>query len=162
MFTASYRTQISFVFLVIPLLFTSGRAHALQTCTLLLTTEGRDFSFVSEMALEPAERERGLMGRKTLSPHHAMFFDLGEMAHVSMWMKDTLIPLDMVFFGEDGRLLYLSNDTTPLSLSLITPPVAVRYILEVNAGEGQSFSLDTHLNQLTLSNCLSSLARAPK
>jgi uncharacterized protein len=113
--------------------------EAAPACEIFITTnEGAGVHFFAELALSAAEHTRGLMGRKALTEQQGMLFDFGYERRVSMWMKDTLISLDMAFFAQTGRLVYLERATEPLSLRKITPPMPIRYVLEINAGESAS------------------------
>ena len=102
---------------------------------LVLTTASGEHAFEVELAATPAARALGLMHRKTLHPHHGMLFDFDRpRAGVAMWMKDTLIPLDMLFLGSKGRILMVAGSTTPGSLDPIGPRAPVRAVLELPGG----------------------------
>ena len=93
---------------------------------------------VTEVALEvattPAAQERGLMYRTSLADGHGMLFVFPAESEHQFWMKNTLIPLDMLFIAADGRIVGIHADATPLS----TVPVGVgkpsRFVLEVPGG----------------------------
>jgi uncharacterized protein len=105
---------------------------ALQTVT-FLTQAGR-VTFKVETAKTRAQRDRGLMFRTHLPERHGMLFDFGPEQEVRMWMKDTLIPLDMVFINADGRVHRIERNAEPGSLRLIASEGPVRYVLELKAG----------------------------
>ncbi len=86
------------------------------------------------MAVTPQERSRGLMERRELAADAGMLFDYGNERFVSFWMKNTLIPLDMLFIKSDGRIARIAERTTPLSLVAVPSGEAVRAVLEVNGG----------------------------
>ncbi|HEX5470009.1 MAG TPA: DUF192 domain-containing protein [Gaiellaceae bacterium] len=89
-----------------------------------------------EVADTEAERERGLMGRSSLAADSGMLFVFGEEHRGAFWMKDTLIPLSIAFYGEDGRILRIL-DMVPCKeepCPLYDPEVAYEGALEVNAG----------------------------
>jgi len=119
-----------------------GVATGGQTCAeelvrepLVLMTGSGDHIFDVELAATPAARALGLMHRKTLHPRHGMLFDFDRpRAGVAMWMKDTLIPLDMLFLGPQGRVLMVAGSTTPGSLDPIGPRAPVRAVLELPGG----------------------------
>ena len=94
---------------------------------------GRAAAVRVEVARTPEEREHGLMGRSRLDPDAGMIFVFGESAPHGFWMKNTLIPLDMIFIGDDGRVVAVV-ERRPLSLEVTDGGVASRYVLEVNAG----------------------------
>ena len=87
-----------------------------------------------EVARTAAERSVGLMHRTALAPDRGMFFDFGATRQVTMWMKNTLIPLDMFFADEDGRIVTIAERTTPLSERLIRSGQSVRFVLEMIGG----------------------------
>ena len=80
------------------------------------------------------ELERGLMFRKTMAADHGMLFDFGEPQPVTMWMKNTVLPLDMLFIAKDGRIVSIKHNATPFSLAEIPSGGIVLGVLEVNAG----------------------------
>jgi len=87
-----------------------------------------------EIAATPDARERGLMYRAALADGHGMLFVFDEDSDHKFWMKDTLIPLDMLFIGADGRIVGIRPDTTPLSTASIGVGRPSRYVLEVPGG----------------------------
>jgi len=88
-----------------------------------------------EVALEvvdtPAARERGLMYRTSLADGHGMLFVFDADADQEFWMKDTLIPLDMLFIAADGRLVGIHANAVPLSTIHISVGKPSRFVLEV-------------------------------
>jgi uncharacterized membrane protein (UPF0127 family) len=87
-----------------------------------------------EVAATPTERARGLMYRPALADGHGMLFVFDEDDDHGFWMKNTLIPLDMIFIAQDGRIVGVHADATPLSTATITVGAASRYVLEVPGG----------------------------
>jgi uncharacterized membrane protein (UPF0127 family) len=90
--------------------------------------------FKVEMAVNDAQRALGLMYRRDLAPDRGMLFDFGREIYISMWMRNTFIPLDMLFIGADGRIDFIRERTTPQSLETIEAPARNRAVLEVAAG----------------------------
>jgi uncharacterized protein len=86
-----------------------------------------------EVARTPSEQEKGLMDRPSLSDDAGMVFVFAETAPHGFWMKNTLVPLDLVFIGEDGRVAAVV-ERTPLGLDVDDGGVKSRYVLEVNRG----------------------------
>jgi len=120
-----------------PGIVTGGHARAEEPVreALVLMTGSGEHTFDVELAATPAARALGLMHRKTLHPRHGMLFDFDRpRAGVAMWMKDTLIPLDMLFLGPQGRVLMLAGPTTPGSLDPIGIRAPVRAVLELPGG----------------------------
>ena len=136
---------------------------AFGTCEIVLSTE-RNVStrFTVALALTAAEHAVGLMGRSSLAERHGMLFDFGQEQRISMWMKDTFISLDMVFFRSDGTLAYLEQAAEPRSLRKITPPMPIRYVLEINAGASRGLNPTAlvKLDMVRLKQCLSAESAA--
>ena len=86
-----------------------------------------------EIARSPAERERGLMHRTRLDPDAGMIFVFEQSAPHGFWMRNTLIPLDLLFLAEDGQVAAVV-ERQPLSLEVGDGGVESRYVLEVNGG----------------------------
>jgi uncharacterized protein len=90
--------------------------------------------FDIELALTPAQEEQGLMYRPRLAPDAGMLFDFGDTATRGFWMKNTLIPLDMLFITADGHVADIHERAVPLSEDTILSRVPVRAVLELNGG----------------------------
>ena len=97
------------------------------------TSRGR-FDFVVEMAETPSTWQRGLQQRRQLAADVGMLFNFHQPRAISMWMKDTLIALDMIFIDARGAVVNIAERTVPLSTSTITSNGPVLAVLEVNAG----------------------------
>lgn len=106
----------------------------------LVTREGVHH-FKVEMALSVDERSIGLMHRRELAPDGGMLFDFGRDEQVSMWMKNTVLSLDMVFIKADGTIANLAERTVPFSLNTISSRGEVRAVLEVPAGTAKRIGL---------------------
>jgi len=100
--------------------------------TIVTATGRRDFTV--ELALTPEQRARGLMFRKSLAADTGMLFDFRAPGKVAMWMKNTLIPLDMIFIKSGGIIANIASGTVPLSLVPVPSNGSVRGVLEVRAG----------------------------
>ena len=87
-----------------------------------------------EIARTPEERGVGLMHRPVLAPDRGMLFDFGAAREVTMWMKNTLIPLDMFFADGSGRIVTVAERATPLSETRIRSGRPVRFVLEMVGG----------------------------
>ena len=98
-------------------------------------------NFEVEVARSAEQRSAGLMGRTSLPARHGMLFDFGTPIIATMWMKNTPLSLDMLFLDEHGKVVWIGERTTPESLALITAPVLVRYVLELQGGEARSLGL---------------------
>jgi len=87
-----------------------------------------------EVAATPAERERGLMYRTSLAEGRGMLFVFDADGNQSFWMKNTLIPLDLLFIARDGTVVGIHANATPLSTADIAVGKPSRYVLEVPGG----------------------------
>jgi uncharacterized protein len=128
--------SLALIFLVAVGFFCSGQsARADERLeTLQILTKAGAHNFRVEVARSPEQQERGLMFRKELPKDQGMFFDLG-WEHLSlMWMKNTYIPLDMLFISKSGAIVSMVKNATPMSEDLLNSGGAVRAVLEVNAG----------------------------
>ena len=83
------------------------------------------------------------MGRQSLAADSGMLFVYARPSRVSMWMKDTLIPLDMLFVRSDGIIESIVERTTPLSLATIRSEKTVRAVIELNAGTAKRLGIET-------------------
>ncbi|MDQ0345842.1 DUF192 domain-containing protein [Ancylobacter vacuolatus] len=101
---------------------------------LTILTKAGPLGVEIEMAVTPAQRSKGLMYRTELAPNSGMLFDFGVDQPISMWMKNTYIPLDMLFIRSDGRIASIATDTVPLSTATISSGVPVKAVLELPAG----------------------------
>ena len=94
-----------------------------------------------EVADDQAERAQGLMHRKSMSAGAGMLFVYQKTAPSTFWMENTLIPLDMLFADESGRITHIHHNAVPLDRTLISSAGPVRYVLEINAGLSRALGL---------------------
>jgi len=111
------------------------RATAAGTDTLVLKTESGDHSYTVEIADTDRERATGLMFRGSLPEKSGMIFLYDPPQRVGMWMRNTYIPLDMVFITAEGTVRRVEADTEPFSTDLIRSGSEVAAVLELNAGQ---------------------------
>lgn len=117
------------------LVLTSLAAGAFERSSLTIQRQdGERFRFAVELALTPNERAQGLMYREALADDAGMLFIYEREQPVTMWMRNTLVPLDMLFLAGDGTIVNLAQDTTPLSETHISSGRPVKAVLEVPAG----------------------------
>ena len=90
--------------------------------------------FVVEVAETYDQRQRGLMFRRELARDTGMLFHFGEESRLAMWMKNTFIPLDMLFVNKHGIIHRVVENTTPLSLKTIPGGAPTLVVVELNAG----------------------------
>lgn len=115
------------------------RAEALQKLQIVTTTGPHDF--LVELADSPDERAKGLMYRRSMAADRGMLFDFHQVVPVMMWMKNTYIPLDIVFIASDGRVVNVAQETQPLSLEPIRSSAPVTMVLELAGGTAARIGL---------------------
>ena len=94
------------------------------------------------IASSPEQRAQGLMFIESMPEFEGMYFGYGEPVGIAMWMKNTLIALDMLFIGEDLTIASIARDATPLSTERIESQGAVIGVLELNAGFAQRWGAE--------------------
>jgi uncharacterized membrane protein (UPF0127 family) len=105
------------------------------------TATGRH-SFQVEIAKDDATRERGLMDRRYMAADRGMLFEFDRDAPVSFWMKNTYIPLDMIFIAPTGVVTRIAANAEPLSERVIPSGPACAAVLELNGGTAASIGLE--------------------
>jgi uncharacterized membrane protein (UPF0127 family) len=100
----------------------------------ITTKAGREVAFYVEVANTPAKRELGLQYRKDLATDRGMLFLFAHDQVLTFWMKNTTIPLDMVFIGQDGKIVGIVEEAVPFSLDSRSVSAPSRYVLEINGG----------------------------
>ncbi|MEE8445563.1 MAG: DUF192 domain-containing protein [Alphaproteobacteria bacterium] len=121
------------------LLFAAGAAAQspveFERSKLVIAGESGRHGFDVELALNPDQRARGLMYRRKMAGDAGMLFDFGARPQrATMWMKNTFIPLDMLFIAGDGRIESIVERTVPHSLAVVSSRGPVRAVLELNGG----------------------------
>jgi uncharacterized membrane protein (UPF0127 family) len=115
-----------------------ARAEVLQS--LEIVTASGPHQFKVELADEPSERAKGLMFRRSMPPNQGMLFDFHDEVPIMMWMKNTYIPLDMVFVSRDGTVTSVAPNAVPMSEETI--PGGMAYgVIELNAGVAEKIGL---------------------
>ena len=123
------------------LIVTMASAWALDRNTVEIATKSGVHVFTVEIAGTEAAREKGLMYRKSLPPGHGMLFDFHAEQPVGFWMKNTYIPLDMIFIRGDGRILNIVENAEPLSERVIPSGGPVLAVLEVAGGTARKLGI---------------------
>ncbi len=100
----------------------------------ITTRDGQPHVFNVEMALTPDQQTVGLMFRPSVPADGGMLFDWGAPRESTMWMRNTIAPLDMVFINADGTIRSIAENTVPQSLAIIDSRGPVRATLELAAG----------------------------
>lgn len=108
----------------------------------IVTRAGVRHPFQLEIANTPESRSRGLMFRRELAPDRGMLFEFGAReTEISMWMKNTYIPLDMIFIRANGVIGHIAENTTPLSEATISSNGPVKGVLEVIGGTAKRLGI---------------------
>lgn len=121
----------------------AGGAVALPTAQISISTSSGPKDFLVEVASDPESQQRGLMFRRELAPNAGMLFDFHKATSLSFWMKNTILPLDMLFIRMDGTIATIASNTVPLSTAPISSPEPVRAVLEINAGRAGELGIHT-------------------
>ena len=126
--------------LVLVVLATSGCAKAnindpmLRDSIVVKTKAGEEFTFNVEIALTPGQQQHGLMDRTYLDKSAGMMFLFPDEEMRSFWMRNTLIPLDMLFISHDGTIHHIHSNATPQNDTPITSIKPAMAVLEINGG----------------------------
>jgi uncharacterized protein len=110
--------------------------------TITIVTQAGPQAFKVEIASTPKQQERGLMFRTHLPERQGMLFVFRPTREMQMWMKNTLIPLDMLFIAADGHVRRIERNAEPGSLRLIPSEGPVRYVLELNGGDASRYGIN--------------------
>jgi hypothetical protein len=116
-------------------------ARAMDIQTLEIVTKSGVQVFTVEVATTEQEKTTGLMYRKELPDGRGMLFDFTPEQPISMWMKNTFIPLDMIFIRSDGRISRIAENTEPQSLAIISSGPPASGVLEVIAGTARKYGI---------------------
>ncbi|MBY5988542.1 DUF192 domain-containing protein [Roseovarius atlanticus] len=98
-------------------------------------------SFTVELADDRAERAQGLMNRDSMARSAGMLFAYPAPRPVRFWMRNTLIPLDMIFLDDTGTVQKVHHEAQPLDESLIYGGDAIQYVLEINGGMARQLGI---------------------
>ena len=120
---------------VLALMLIAAPASGQKTSELWIeTAAGPRYRFEIELATTPEQQAQGLMHRAEMAADAGMLFVFEPARPASFWMKNTLISLDMLFIGADGRIVNIGARTEPLSLASVPSDGPVRAVLEINGG----------------------------
>jgi uncharacterized protein len=107
----------------------------------ITSTNGRTHRFVVEVARTPEEQATGLMNRQSLAPDRGMLFPYETPRPASFWMKNTFIPLDLIFVRPDGTIARIEANTVPLSLDPVPSLEPVTAVLEIAGGRSAELGI---------------------
>lgn len=132
-FTRLFRLSILLIGLVgSPASLKAGAAVEVLT---IRTASGKEVAYQVEIADTDASRQKGLMYRTEMPSNRGMLLDFGAPEKVSIWMKNTFIPLDIIYVDAAGIITQIVEQAEPQSTSLMNSNARVRAVLEVNAGQ---------------------------
>ena len=117
-------------------------ADPMEVTPLIIAADEVTHTFSVEIANDPDEISYGLMDRPSLDPESGMLFDFGQPRETAMYMKNTLIPLDMLFLSADGTIEMIARNTVPGSLRTISPGIPVKAVLEINGGKAAELGIE--------------------
>lgn len=136
------RLGSAFLALFLCLSLTAFAQEKFDTQPLTIVTKGgKSHAFTVELAVTPRQREQGLMNRQEMADDKGMLFAFGETRQVFMWMKNTYIPLDMLFIGKDGKVRAIKENAEPLSEAIIDSQGPIDYVLELNGGTAKRLGI---------------------
>ena len=119
----------------------AGAQTGLPTVPLTIRSANGDHRFTVEVARTAAEQATGLMFRRALPANHGMIFPYDQPTPVAFWMKNTLIPLDMIFIRADGRIARIAANTVPHSLEPVPAGEPVVAVLELRGGRSAELGI---------------------
>ncbi|MCY7279515.1 MAG: DUF192 domain-containing protein [Sphingomonas bacterium] len=105
------------------------------------TTSGKAHRFTVEVARTEEQQAQGLMNRQSLAPDRGMIFPYAVPVAASFWMKNTLIPLDMIFVRADGTVARIEANTAPLSLDPVPAGEPIALVLELAGGRAAELGI---------------------
>jgi uncharacterized membrane protein (UPF0127 family) len=108
---------------------------------LQLRTDKGPLSFLVEVADSDVEREYGLMCRKAMAPDRGMLFIFPRAEQQAFWMRNTLIPLDIIYIGADGKVVSITRNARPLDESPLPSAGPARFVLELAGGRAAQIGL---------------------
>jgi uncharacterized membrane protein (UPF0127 family) len=114
-----------------------------SSATLSFSTQRGPVSFQVSIAQTESERQQGLMNVKTLAPNAGMLFIFTEDSDHAFWMRNTLIPLDMIFIDRNWTIVGIVDNAVPNSLQPRSVGKASRYVLEIAGGQALANSIVT-------------------
>lgn len=109
--------------------------------TIEIGRAGKTTRFCAHPADDPESRTIGLMFQENLPELGGMIFDFGINDVVHMWMRNTVLSLDMIFINEAWEVVKIAKNTTPFSLAIISSDLPVRRVLEINAGISEKYNI---------------------
>jgi len=112
----------------------AGAQPPLPKSTLVIETAQREIALTVELADEQSEIQTGMMFRQAIGEDEGMLFDIGRTRVAFFWMRNTLIPLDIIFIDEAGHIINIAANAVPLSEETLVSQRPARGVLEIRGG----------------------------
>ena len=119
-----------------------GAQPPLPKSPLIVEAAGGPVRFTVELADEPQETQTGMMFRQSIGELEGMLFDMGRPRTAIFWMRNTIIPLDIIFIDADGRILNIAANATPLSEEPLPSNGPARGVLEIGGGRATELGIE--------------------
>ena len=145
---STFRARVAQFFVAVMLLVIASLlppipARAVEPERLEILTGAGSQVFSVEVMRTDADRAKGLMFRRFMPPDRGMLFDFQHEEPVMMWMRNTIIPLDMVFIAGNGKIVNIAENTEPMSETTVPSNGPVIAVLELNAGTAARLAIKT-------------------
>ncbi len=136
------------------LFFATSTAFALPVENISVDTKKGSYIFKVEVAADHDSQEKGLMFRKKMAANAGMIFDFHQDVMTTFWMKNTILPLDIIFIRADGTISSIAANAVPMSETPIPCVEPVRAVLELNAGRAAALGIvpGARVRALTFAN----------
>ena len=108
----------------------------------VIETDEGPVTIIAEIAETPEQRQRGMMWREEIGDNEGMLFDFGEVRQVNIWMRNTLISLDVIYIREDGTIAKIIAHAQPLSRRQLRSDVPVASVLEIGPGRSEALGIE--------------------
>ena len=128
--------------LIIVAVFFPKLSFSKEYTTLTILTAQNKANFLVEIAKNSKERKKGLMNRTTLHREAGMLFVFSKEGNISIWMKNTYFPLDIIFISKNKIIKKIIESAKPLEEKIYSSDSPARYALEVNAGVVREFNIE--------------------
>ena len=134
----------------------SAAPAGLPLSTVVIDSDHGPIKFTVEVAADEVSQHQGLMFRTKMAPDAGMLFDFHQPQYVAFWMKNTVLPLDMIFIRRDGTISSIAPNAVPYSETSIPSAEPIRAVLEINAGRAAALGIapDEHVHNAIFGNAL--------
>lgn len=139
---------------------TAAGARQDNLLPLEINTDRGRHRFAVEAAITPQQQEKGLMFRKSLDADGGMLFPMTPPRTASFWMKDTLIPLDMIFIRTDGTIAFIAANVAPHSRTPVSAGVPVTAVLELRGGRAAELGISEG-DSVSWGSCVDAAIKSP-